>query len=659
MALNYLVLIFVLLALSTEASQLYGWGDNSYGQLGVGNNSGSVVYDPTPISFYDGFDIVDLIASGTFHFAINSSGNVYVCGNNWYGALGLPLSTGIYQATPVENPNLKGCTVYLGKRHGNAVCSSNFVGWGVQEGYVAGISSGIYGKITQSLPSYELGSNIVNVTAGNGFSIVTLTNGSMIVAGNGAGGILGLGNTESQNTFVPFTGFSYDNIPLLQIFSSHADHVCGIDTGYNLYCWGTNTVGQLGIGNLVNQSRPALVTYFENEYYIVEVTTGLYHTLALTAGGKVFAWGLATSGVLGNGLSSNQSFTTPQEIEYLADKNIVQIFSGLNFNYARSSGNQWYSWGAGSSGVLGTLNANDVGTPKPVSFPYTINILETSSTSRTVFGWLTPNPPTTIVGPPVVNECANQTLYQVSCPVNSVCQDTDRGYTCVCAPGYSGTSASDCQDINECIETPPVCVAGATCTNLPGSFNCTCPTSAPVGNGLASGNGCSTLSTPAPSTPPTSTPTGSSGPSSSSGSPTSTPTSSPTGASSSQSTNSPTNSPSSTPAPGSGAGNGSETGAGSGSGSGSGTGSGSNTGSTTETDLYNTLHGAADDIQEPSGSGSGSSSSQPILLSNSNNSNHDKNVMIGVLVAFAVVMAIVIAVGAFFILRARRPPSDV
>jgi hypothetical protein len=34
-------------------------------------------------------------------------------------------------------------------------------------------------------------------------------------------------------------------------------------------------------------------------------------------------------------------------------------------------------------------------------------------------------------------------------------------------------------------------------------------------------------------------------------------------------------------------------------------------------------------------------------------------VMIGVLVAFAVVMAIVIAVGAFFILRARRPPSDV
>jgi hypothetical protein len=56
--------------------------------------------------------------------------------------------------------------------------------------------------------------------------------------------------------------------------------------------------------------------------------------------------------------------------------------------------------------------------------------------------------------------------------------------------------------------------------------------------------------------------------------------------------------------------------------------------------------------------GGSTSTSGDALLVSSGGKNRDKNVMIGVLIAFGVLMAIVIAVGAFLIVRARRPAPN-
>lgn len=44
--------------------------------------------------------------------------------------------------------------------------------------------------------------------------------------------------------------------------------------------------------------------------------------------------------------------------------------------------------------------------------------------------------------------------------------------TCNCKPGWQGEDCSE--DIDECKQYPPVCQHGGTCTNLPGSFRCSC-----------------------------------------------------------------------------------------------------------------------------------------------------------------------------------------
>lgn len=46
---------------------------------------------------------------------------------------------------------------------------------------------------------------------------------------------------------------------------------------------------------------------------------------------------------------------------------------------------------------------------------------------------------------------------------------------CTCPRGFALTIDGSCNDIDECELNRDICGSGATCTNLPGSFKCSCP----------------------------------------------------------------------------------------------------------------------------------------------------------------------------------------
>ncbi|KAL3745291.1 hypothetical protein ACJRO7_014409 [Eucalyptus globulus] len=76
------------------------------------------------------------------------------------------------------------------------------------------------------------------------------------------------------------------------------------------------------------------------------------------------------------------------------------------------------------------------------------------------------------------------------CRENSNCTDAENGngYQCHCLKGFQGNPylQNGCQDINECVISQP-CVE--ICTNLPGTYNCSCPKGS-RGDGKKDGNGC-------------------------------------------------------------------------------------------------------------------------------------------------------------------------
>jgi len=57
-----------------------------------------------------------------------------------------------------------------------------------------------------------------------------------------------------------------------------------------VFGWGLNNHGQLGIGHKENTSIPTLVKGFEGEQ-VAMMAGGEHHTIAVTTQGKVYCWG--------------------------------------------------------------------------------------------------------------------------------------------------------------------------------------------------------------------------------------------------------------------------------------------------------------------------------------------------------------------------------
>lgn len=65
--------------------KLWSWGDNSFGQLGLGHETDA--FEPTQINFDKE---VKMVVCGTFSFyVLDSNGNIWSCGGNDHGELGL------------------------------------------------------------------------------------------------------------------------------------------------------------------------------------------------------------------------------------------------------------------------------------------------------------------------------------------------------------------------------------------------------------------------------------------------------------------------------------------------------------------------------------------------------------------------------------------
>jgi alpha-tubulin suppressor-like RCC1 family protein len=85
--------------------------------------------------------------------------------------------------------------------------------------------------------------------------------------------------------------------------TSGAFHTCAISTAGPTYCWGDNSSGQLGDGTTTDRVSPTLVT---GSLAFAGVGAGFSHTCALTAPGATYCWGSNTSGQLGNGTMTSQ-----------------------------------------------------------------------------------------------------------------------------------------------------------------------------------------------------------------------------------------------------------------------------------------------------------------------------------------------------------------
>jgi alpha-tubulin suppressor-like RCC1 family protein len=120
----------------------------------------------------------------------------------------------------------------------------------------------------------------------------------------------------------------------------------------NVFCWGKNWHGILGIGvNDSNFHDPELLRNTSDNNFesnINSICCGDYHTLALTNDGQVYAWGWNKFGQIGNeewNGRDNKDALIPTKVKGLQGQKVKQIGCGTKYSLALTTNGSVYFWG--------------------------------------------------------------------------------------------------------------------------------------------------------------------------------------------------------------------------------------------------------------------------------------------------------------------------
>lgn len=292
------------------AGRAYCWGDNGWEQLGTRGDLLSRSATPVLVSGGRVFRALD--AGGDFTCGLTDGNAAYCWGSHAWGELGTgdlelfssyaPVAVvgGHEFAQPVSGW-MHACGL---TGSGEAYC------WGENEIGTVGNGSVSPPGAWPAEPTPSLvtgGLTFSQLGAGIRYSCGLTTAGLAYCWGAGVRGKLGNGSTADHTTPVPVAGGL-----IWRSVSVGLEHTCGFTTAGDSPCWGNNQVGQLGVAptgehcasgtqapELDCSSRPVTRTVMPRRFKTV--IPGGVHTCALDDLGYAFCWGGNTVAQLGNG----------------------------------------------------------------------------------------------------------------------------------------------------------------------------------------------------------------------------------------------------------------------------------------------------------------------------------------------------------------------
>ncbi|KDR07377.1 Williams-Beuren syndrome chromosomal region 16 protein-like protein, partial [Zootermopsis nevadensis] len=252
----------------TDKEGVFTLGNNAYGQCGrqiveEEKYSGSpIIYN---IPHLNGTKIKSIECGQDHSLFVNENGEVYACGCGADGQTGLGHFISEWQPCRVLG-DIEGENIVKVSSTADCVLAINdkgeVFGWGNSEysqllhEEIQQINTARYLKKCQGL------GKIIDVAAGGSFCIAVNDNGDVFVWGYG---ILGKGpivNHAKEPTQIPTTLFGRNEFqPDLQIIAVSAGigHFAAVSNNGDLYMWGHNRRGCLGLGNVKDQFFPLKV----------------------------------------------------------------------------------------------------------------------------------------------------------------------------------------------------------------------------------------------------------------------------------------------------------------------------------------------------------------------------------------------------------------
>ena len=373
-------------AVPPRSGDVYSFGDNGSGQLGVAVDVGSTTFQHELVEIPGKTGTVTQVAVGDSHsLVLTSTGQVYAMGENNFGQLGVATNSGATTAnsTPalVSLPGQTGTVTQIaaGANHSLAVTSTGeLYAWGDNQYGQLGSKAGYGATTANPTPAIVRMANadgtptkvplrVTEAAAGANHTLVVSTTGHVYAFGANDFAELGSSTSVSSTpTPTPVT-LPGESGPVTQVAAGQ-DYSFALTSTGQLYAWGDNSYGQLGAGTVQNDvATPVLVSLPGENGMVTQVAAGGGQTLVVTASGQLYTFGRNSYGQLGDSGNLGSGRATPTLVTLSAGTGpVVQVAAGGTSSLALTATGRLYGFGINYEGQLGLTTGFGTATPNPV-----------------------------------------------------------------------------------------------------------------------------------------------------------------------------------------------------------------------------------------------------------------------------------------------------
>lgn len=278
------------------------WGSNSWGTLGQPTN---VSFSTTPQEIAGNLSFRQLSAGADHMCGITTDGKAYCWGNNQWGQFGIGNTSSNHIPQAVGGGSSFG-SITAGAQFTCAM-TIGFSGfcWGAdgsgQHGTGLPISFG--NTYTMTARAMLNPPALTSLYASSNLACGLTATGSAYCWGSSTGGRLGSNGNETSTPRAVAGGLSFRNL------SVGAVHTCGVTQTFEVYCWGMNGNGQLG-QTLTNGSVTPIRaggTLLAAEVSAANISTGSASFTCAESKDRLttYCWGRNDVGQLGNGTTTS------------------------------------------------------------------------------------------------------------------------------------------------------------------------------------------------------------------------------------------------------------------------------------------------------------------------------------------------------------------
>jgi alpha-tubulin suppressor-like RCC1 family protein len=326
----------------TTGGTPYCWGTNTNGQVGDGTTDLRLV--PVPVT--GDLLLVGLSVGDHFTCGLSASGSAYCWGANGQGQVGDGTFTDRLEPAATIG-GLQFVTLSSGSAHTCGITADSLAYcWG--DNHYGQLGDDTWSNRPQPT-AVAGGLRFIAISAGGDHTCALTGSGAAYCWGSNEFGMLGIGTPVGSTRLpTPVVGGL-----VFSVIESGRRMTCGILGSGLAYCWGLNSVGQLGDGTTTNRSAP---TPIAGSISFTALAAGDYHACGLTSSGTGYCWG-ATLGV-----------TVPVPTAIPGNLTFEAITSAEFGSCGMTPTGALYCWGQNYWGQLGdgTIDTNRT-VPTPVS----------------------------------------------------------------------------------------------------------------------------------------------------------------------------------------------------------------------------------------------------------------------------------------------------